>query len=573
MKQKIILLIVLFIVGVGFAQTKTDKSNKTAVTLTFAIDGNWSLASNWSPAQVPTIGDNVIIPSPRLCILNTSGAAASTLTIDSGGTLNVNSGASLNINTTLTQNGTMTIKSDASSSGAVIVSTTVIGTTTYQRYLTGGQWHLISSPVIGSQTIASFITSHGAGMTQSGANYSLAPYDNNFPAGANTWAHYTTGAGTNLPPASSFVVGKGYEILMTTAGTVNFTGSLTGANQSIVLTESTSPGTGWNLIGNPFTFYLAGNINASATNFLTTNTANLDASFVSMYIWNPGSGSYDIVNQASAARSLAPGQAFFVKSKAGGATASLVWNMKLLSGSAFQKAATTGIPTIALTVDNNSGIVSSTEIKYMSGTTLGLDPGYDAGRFGAVGTGFNIYTHLVQDNGVAFALQVVSDNSYNTTVIPIGIDASSGTQITFKATATDLPTGKKIFLEDKLLNTVTEINNTDKFYTVTLSSTLSGIGRFYLHTQDNASTLAIDDFTASKYLLVATPEMQKLKLYGTVAQKGSIDIYDSLGRMIYRTSLKTGTEQDINIPKMSAGVYFVKFKIDEKPFSKKIVWY
>jgi len=43
--------------------------------------------------------------------------------------------------------------------------------------------------------------------------------------------------------------------------------------------------------------------------------------------------------------------------------------------------------------------------------------------------------------------------------------------------------------------------------------------------------------------------------------------------MIYRTSLKTGTEQDINVPKMSAGVYFVKFKIDEKPFSKKIVWY
>jgi len=223
MKQKITLLIVLFIVSFGFAQTKTGKSQKTAVALTFAVDGNWSLASNWSPAQVPTISDNVTIPNGRLCILNTSGAAASTLTIDTGGTLNVNAGASLNINTTLTQNGTMTIKSDASSSGAVIVSTTVIGITTYQRYLTGSQWHLISSPVIGSQTIESFITSHGASMTQSGADYSLAPYDNNFASGGNTWVHYTTGAGTNLPPTTSFVVGKGDEILMTTAGTVNVT--------------------------------------------------------------------------------------------------------------------------------------------------------------------------------------------------------------------------------------------------------------------------------------------------------------------------------------------------------------
>jgi hypothetical protein len=570
MKQKITLLMVLFITGFGFAQSKSDKNNKTSALITFAVDGNWSVATNWTPNQVPTIGDNVVIPSPRLCILNTSGAVASTLTIDSGGTLNVNSGASLNINTTLTQNGTMTIKSDASSSGAVIMSTTFSGSVTYQRYLTASpNWHLISSPVIGSQTIASFISSFGGGMTTSGVNYSLAHYDNNFPAGGNTWVHYTTGAGSNPAPTSSFVVGKGYEILMISAGTVNFTGSLTGGNQSIALTETT---TGWNLIGNPFTFYLAGNITASATNFLTTNAANLDPSFVSLYIWNPTSSSYNIFNQASAGRSLAPGQAFFVKSKAGGGTATFQWNMKLLSGSAFQKVAT-NIPTINLSVDNNSGTVSSTEIKYMSSGTLGLDPGYDAGRFGAVGSGFNVYTHLVQDNNVAFALQVVPDNSYDTTIIPIGLDASSGTQITFKATATDLPTGKKVFLEDKALNTVTEINNTDKSYTVTLNSTLSGIGRFYLHTQDNASTLAVEDFNTSQYTLIATPKNNNLKLYGAVNQKGSMVIYDSLGRAIYTTSLIKGTEQDITVPTMATGVYFVKATIDGKPLSKKIVWY
>jgi trimeric autotransporter adhesin len=573
MKQKITFLMVLFIVSFGFAQSKTAKGQKTAASITFTgfSTGNWGAAGNWSTASVPTSADDVIIPNGKIVNLNSTTAFALSLNINSGGTLQIANGKSLKVTNALTNNGTLTITSDASLSPSLIVGSFSGSSITYQRYLTGGStWHLISSPVTASQTIAAFIASFGGSMTQSGVDYSLAPYDNTFPAGGNTWVHYTTGAGTNLPPASSFVDGKGYEILMNGDGTVDFTGNILTTGKDITLTENT---TGWNLIGNPYTSYLAMNSNANATNFLGTNSASLDPSFVSIYVWNPTNSSYDIYNQASAARTLAPGQGFFVKSKAGGGVlATFTTGMQLNSGNAFQKTAS-NIPTISLSVDNNSGIVSSTQIKYMSGTTLGLDPGYDAGRFGAVGTGFNVYTHLVQDNGVAFALQVVPETGYDTTVIPIGLDASAGTQITFKANATDLPVGKKVFLEDKLLSTVTEINNSDKFYTVTLSADLSGIGRFYMHTLDNASTLAIDDFTASKYLLIASPETQNIRLYGTVAEKGALAIYDSLGRMIYRTSLQTGTEQDIKVPKMSAGVYFVKISVDKKPFSKKIVWY
>jgi len=572
MKQNITLLILLFITGFGFAQTKSGKGQKTAATLTFSVDGNWSLASNWSPAQVPTSADNVTIPSPRLCILNTTGATANNLTIDSGGTLNVNAGASLTVSGTLTSNGTVSVKSDASNSASVITGA-FSGSLTYQRYLTGGSnWHLISSPVV-SQTISAFISSFGGSMTQSGVLYSLAPYDNSFvPGTSEAWANYTTNS-TNPAPASSFVLGKGYEILMNGDGTVDFIGSITTSTVNITITENVSA---WNLVGNPFPSSIFGNVGADATNnFLTVNSAALDPSFVAMYVWNPVAGSYDLVNQSTAAQSLAPGQGFFVKSTTGGSSVNFTTAMQTHQfTNAFQKVATTGIPTISLTADNNSGTVSRTEIKYMSNTTLGLDPGYDAGRFGAVGsTGFNIYTHLVQDNGVAFALQVVPETGYDTTVIPVGIDASAGTQLTFKATATDLPTGKKVFLEDKLLNTVTEINNTDKSYTVTLSSDLSGIGRFYLHTQDSASTLAVEDFNTSQYTLIATPKNNNLRLYGAVTQKGTLVIYDSLGRAIYTTSLTKGTEQDIATPNMATGVYFVKATIDGKPLSKKIVWY
>jgi Secretion system C-terminal sorting domain len=566
MKQRITLLVLLFISGFGFAQTKMGKSNKTAATITFNVaNGSWNVAGNWSPVQVPTSADNIIIPAGKTCFLNSPTAGtANFLNINSGGTLNVEAGASLTA-LSISNDGTMTLKSDATSSASVIAQGA--NNFTYQRYLKGGQWHLISSPVSGSQNISSFIASFGGAMTQSGVNYSLATYDNTGVIDVSTWVHYTTD-GSNPAPASSFVDVKGYEILMNADGTVDFTGNLV----FWYFTTLTVGNTAWNLVGNPFPSFFPANTGAAVNNFLNDNTAALDPSFVAMYVWNPTNNSYDLVNQTSGDFSLAPGQGFFVKAKTDGSQ--IVFNhITQNTGNAFQKAATTPIPTVMLSVDNNSGTVSSTEIKYMSGTTLGLDPGYDAGRFGAVGTGFNVYTHLVQDNGVAFALQVVPDTGYDTTVIPIGLDASTGTQITFKATATDLPTGKKVFLEDKLLNTVTEINNTDKFYTVTLSSDLSGIGRFYLHTQDSASTLAVEDFNTSQYTLIASPKSNNLKLYGAVTQKGSIVIYDSLGRAIYTTSLQRGSEQDIAVPNMATGVYFVKATIDGKPLSKKIVWY
>ncbi|MFK5890094.1 MAG: T9SS type A sorting domain-containing protein [Flavobacteriaceae bacterium] len=573
MKQKATLLIVLFITGFGFAQTKSGKSQKTSIAISFNVaSGAWSTAGNWSSSQVPTGGDNVTILAGQTVNIGVSNAVTNNLTIDATANVNVNVGGGLTINGTFTNNAILTVNSDATGTGSVIAGAIGggSGTDRFNRYLTGGtNWHLIASPLAFSK-VNNFFTDNGGSMTTSGTDYSMATYDNTKTIDVDTWFHFTTGGGSNPPTSANFAAGKGYEILMDASGTVLFKGAIKTGDDSIAATVGN---TGWNLIGNPYTSFMYANSNANATNFISTNSANMDSSFVAIYVWNPGTSSYDLVNQASAAYTMPPAQGFFIKSKAGGATFNFTTGMQTHSGNNFQKTVITGIPTINLSVDNNSGIVSSTEIKYMSGTTLGLDPGYDAGRFGAVDTGFNVYTHLVQDNGVAFALQVVPETGYDTTVIPIGIDASNGAQLTFKATATDLPTGKKVFLEDKLLNTVTEINNTDKSYTITLSSSLSGTGRFYMHTQDNASTLAVEDFNTSQYTLIATPKNNNLKLYGAVTQKGSIVIYDSLGRSIFTTSLIKGTEQDIAVPNMATGVYFVKATIDGKPLSKKIVWY
>jgi len=545
-------------------------------TLTFVpANGIWNSAASWTPAQIPTSIDHAIIPNGKTVTLSTSNAEADDLTINSGGTLNITPTGALTLAGQLQNDatGTLVIDSDASNSGSIIVGSYTGTIAKYQRYLSGGgsNWHLISTPLSsGGITVADFITAHGGSMTQSGVKYSLGTYDNSEPAdGVSTWKNFTSN-GDNPAPASEFGEAKGYEILMSSNTKVDFTGVINNAPIAFSLTENT---TGWNLIGNPFPSSVYGNVSANANNFLSQNSAQLDQSYVSMYIWNPNNGSYDIVNQATGSRSLAPGQAFFVKSKSGGGSVIFENNMRThQTSNNFQKAASTGIPTITLSADNNSGSVNNTDIKYMSGATLDLDPGYDAGQFGATGKGnFNLYTRLTQDNGVNLGLQVVPDSDYEKTVIPVGINADSGTQLTFKATATDLPLGKKVFLEDKLLNSMTEINNTNKSYTVTLSSNLSGTGRFYLHTL--SETLNIDDVSASQYTLVTSPEQNNIRLYGTVTEKGSVNIFDTFGRQIHSTTLQKGSEQNIKVPVMSTGVYIIKFNIDNKPFSKKIMWY
>ena len=557
MKHKITLLVLLFISAFGFAQTNTLQNN-----------GNWELPANWS-LGVPQAIHQVIIPNGLTVFVNNPGAVADDVTINSGGTLQISFEGTLTVTDALTNNGDFIIESNATDSGSVITATYSGSAATYERYVSGGVWHLISTPLSAvPQTIINFIGNNG-GMTTSGAQYSLGTYDNSFPAdGTSTWINFTTDIFTPSQ-LGTFPVSTGYEILMNSNGAIDFTGSINTSAVSKPITENL---TGWNLIGNPFPSSIFGNASADATNnFLTVNSAQLDPSFVSMYFWN--GSSYDIVNQATGSRSIPPGQAFFVNSITGGGSVDFTTAMRThQSANNFLRATTTVIPTINLSIDNNAGTVRNTEIKYMSGTTLGLDPGYDGGQLGAVGTSnFNLYTHLVEDNGVKFSLQVVPDTGYDTTVIPIGVDANAGTQVTFKAAATDLPDGIKVFIEDKVLNTVTEINNTDKSYTLNLSSALSGTGRFYLHTQEN--TLAIDDFSALQYTLVTSPEQNNIRLYGMVAEKGSVDIFDIFGRKIHAAKLQTGSEQNINMPVMSTGVYIVKFNIDNKPFSKKILWY
>ena len=125
-----------------------------------ATDTDWSTTTNWTNG-IPTSSYNVTIPtglSNYPTISSSTTANCYDLTIESGASL--------------------TIQSNASNSGSLIVNGTSSGNVTYQRYVTGNKWHLIASPVAG-QDIGDLLVTGSNNIVLSESNYSMKDYDEN----------------------------------------------------------------------------------------------------------------------------------------------------------------------------------------------------------------------------------------------------------------------------------------------------------------------------------------------------------------------------------------------------------
>ncbi len=549
-------------VTINAGGTLNSASVSSASTI-LNVNGNWSNAGTFNPGT----GTVVFNGSSPQQFTRTGTGSFNNLTINNASGVTLLSNAQVSNNLVINPTATLTINSDAANSGSLIINGTSTGNITYNRYMSGvNQWHLISSPV-SNQGIESFAQASGNAIAKNGVKYGVGPYDNNGVIGS-TWSFWNE---TNISTAGNFSTGKGYQILRTSNGLVSFTGT----TPTTTVTQNISVGTAnaWNLIGNPFPAAIAANTPAQETNnFITVNSASLNASHVALYLWNPATSTYTVINHASDATHIAPGQGFFVKAISGGGTVDFTPAMRTHAASSFQRIAAQEIPSISLVAETSTGTKSSTYIKYYEGASLGLDPGYDAGRFGANSSSFGIYSKLVQNNGVDFALQVVPDNSFNTTIIPIGLDANAGTQVTFKASYTYLPLDTKVYLEDRLLGTYTELNATAKTYTVTLTSLSKGDGRFYLRTTPSI-TLSTKEQETLEIKIIPMYGSKRIKVSGPIVQPATFTVYDILGRLLFSEGLKKENNNEVSLPTLNNGIYIIKVTTAQQQFSAKIAWY
>ncbi|MFK8059654.1 MAG: T9SS type A sorting domain-containing protein [Polaribacter sp.] len=537
---------------------------------------NWATASNWSPNSIPIASDNLVIPNVgnKPIIFSGTNAVANNITIDASSSLNINTGGSLTMNGNLTQNGTFSIDSDATTNGSLIVKGTSTGNVTYKRYLTTSVtaaegWHLIGAPVNG-QSINSF---SGSFIT-SGVKKAITPYVNNVVT-ASRWNYYTTDGTNPIASAGNFVTAKGYSAKIGTAGTLDFTGTLnTATSQPISITDGgdNPAGNRWNLISNPYTAALHGNNAADATNnFLKINIDNsrLDPTRAGLYLWN-GSTPYVIKSLDDATFYIAPGQAFFVHAPNGGGTSvSFTEAMQThQTGNVFLKSSA-NYPEMILQIANDTN-TSSTKIRYIENKTTGLDVGSDVGTFTGENTTFSVFTQLVNNNeGIDFAIQALPNSGYESMVIPVGVNAEAGKEITFSLNTVNFSSELKIYLEDRILSTFTQLNETNSTYKITLKEALNGIGRFYMHTTN--SSLNVANNLSLENVSIYKLDNNTLIINGLSQGNTSIKLFTVLGKQVIHTSFSSKGLKDISIPKLSSGVYFVQLLTNKGKLNKKII--
>ena len=477
---------------------------------TGAIDSNWNTAGNWQ-VGIPTTISDVLIPNG----LTNYPTINSAITVNS---VTIESGASFIANAALTAN------------------------VTYKRNLATNNWYLVSSPVAG-ETFENLISNHAFG-AGTGSNIGLAPYAND----GSVW-NYQTATSTG-----SIASGQGISVKLNSAGDISFKGTVNTSNVTYPITLNTN---NFNLIGNPFTSFV------NLGTFFSDNSANLSEQTV--WLWNQATNSYDTkMSGTDAAFQIAPGQGFFVSA---GSNTNVTFNTANQSHQtdSFQRNSRTEVQLIA----TNNGISKNTVLYYIDGTTTGFDNGFDGSLFSGVANKYSLFTQLVSNNkGNNFAIQSLPLNGMETTVVPVGTQASSGATIEFSAKTMNLPTGIQVYLEDRVNNSFTNLSKEN--YTVTLKDDTKNIGQFYLHT--STKSLSNDHVTHSlENVSIYNSGKNELTITGLQATKASIAVYSILGQRVTKQDFYSNGVSTISIPSVTSGVYLIEVTTELGNINTKVI--
>ena len=153
-------------------------------------------------------------------------------------------------------------------------------------------------------------------------------------------------------------------------------------------------------------------------------------------------------------------------------------------------------------------------------------------------------------------------------VIPIGLIVDANKEISFSAEALNLPADINVYLEDRLTNTFTRLDEANSSYKVTSDVVLDGIGRFYIHTK-TSSALSVDTVNMDNISIYKTNN-SNLRVVGISQGKASIKLYSILGKQVFENSFTSNGVQDITLPALSSGIYIVQLETETGSLNKKI---
>ena len=478
------------------------------------VNSDWGLINNWKDTSKPTSLDDVLIAS---------------------GAINY---PTINTNTTVKS---IVIESDAT----LIVNASVQGNTTYKRNLNTSNWYLVSNPLIG-ESIQNIIANNSFATGKNG-NLGLGIYDNREALALDRWKYQKSNSGGIAN------TGKGFAVKLATSGKINFKGFVnSGANGAAISKNATS----YNLVGNP---YLA---LVKSQNFLTRNTSSLESETI--WVWNQATNNYDTKVTADNFN-IAVGQAFFVKSKVANTTITFIPADQTHGTDTFQRGVNEKSE-LKLNVSNGE-VDKYVKIYFIASATKGYDNGYDGELFSGVENKFEVYSELLENNkNKKYQIQSIPSKEEHS-IIPIGIKAAAGEKIKFSIEGENISKNIKIYIEDKDKQLFTRIDSTTENYSVNLSKSINGTGRFYMH--KSSKEILKEDIVKASNLKINHLGTNTIQIQG-IDDLTMVKVYTILGKEVVSKNLNRSNNQ-FQLPNLASGIYIVKVKTKEKQKTRKIV--
>jgi hypothetical protein len=159
---------------------------------------------------------------------------------------------------------------------------------------------------------------------------------------------------------------------------------------------------------------------------------------------------------------------------------------------------------------------------------------------------------------------------WNNKVIPLGINALAGEEITLGISHLTTPADLNIYLEDALEGTMTDIKAGD--YTLIPSSDINGVGRFFVHI--TADTMSNGEVSTSMLNAFKEVNANYITIEGLATQSNNINVslYNILGRKVLDTSLNNNINtQTVSTLGMASGIYVIELESGNDRLTKKLI--
>ena len=512
------------------------------------IDGaDWSTLSNWD-CEVPTISSDVTIPSSSTGFPTISGITAVTdnLTLQNGAEITVATDGNLTIYGDFTNGaGTLTIESDASGDGSVIVEGGMIGAMVVERYIPAYSgdddgWHLLSSPRTASFDLS---TSNFVPIEGNDDVY-------NWNEGSYTWENYFG----EDNPGFDFVPGYGYLVAYSTAPTPvrEFSGYMN--NQDFPIGSLTNTDNnindafdGWHLLGNPYTSALKWNdgnwsligINATAK------------------IYNEDGGNYiDVAPNAY----IPMNQGFFVQVSAAPGSLTIPLASREHNATGWYKSDVNMQELKLKVIGGARDFYDYSTIRFNEMASESFDSDFDSYKMYGMASAPQIMTVLNTNEEASTNVLPFSNNER---IVPLNFKAGTNDEFTISVEVNTVSAEGNIYLEDQFTDQMINLSTHNSY---TFDATIEdNANRFLLHFNGVTGEESVED--ASNIQVYSGDGMIYINNLDDLS--ANILVYNVNGQLVAQEQMNGESLKKIDF-QAAAGIYLVSIQSEGSVETQKV---